>query len=85
MSSSIATVTISDYNALKVTGQSSTVLNRTVCADNASYSSITVYDDGVMADPDLLITGEVTVFGFSSLVSNTTINLTIVKDGDECP
>ncbi|NNL94105.1 MAG: prepilin-type N-terminal cleavage/methylation domain-containing protein [Xanthomonadales bacterium] len=79
------TVTVKDYNALKVTGNSVTVLNRKVCTDNAAYVSLQVFDDGVMADPDLGIPGEVTVMTFSGLSEDTTINLTIVKQSSSCP
>ena len=79
------TVTISDYNSLKVTGAGVTVLNRKVCVDNEAFSIIRTYDDGVMANPDLDIPGEVTVMTFTDLAEDTTINLTIEKENDSCP
>ncbi|MGD8385468.1 MAG: type IV pilus modification protein PilV [Lysobacterales bacterium] len=79
------TVTISDYNALKVTGNSSTVLNRQVCYSGVDVSSVQVVDDGVLANPDQDITGEVTVLGVTNLAANTTIDITIVNQGDTCP
>ena len=79
------TVTITDYNALKITGGSSTVLNRKVCASGAAFSSIQVVDDGVMADPDLDIMGEHTVLTFSNLSLEATVDITIEKEADNCP
>ena len=79
------TVTITDYNALKITGQSSTVLNRKVCPDGAAFSSMQVIDDGIMADPDMLITGEKTILTFSSLSLNATVHITIENEADNCP
>lgn len=79
------TVTVSDYNALKVTGPTSTVLNRKACPSGAAFSSMQVIDNGVMADPDLAITGEHTVLTFSNLSVDATVNITIVKETDNCP
>ncbi len=79
------TVTITDYNALKVTGNSSTVLNRQVCYSGADVSSVQVVDDGVLANPDLGIAGEKTVLSFTNLAANTTADITIVNQGDTCP
>jgi type IV pilus modification protein PilV len=79
------TVTISDYNALKVTGNSSTVLNRQVCYSGADVSSVQVIDDGVLANPDQSVTGEVTVLGFTNLAANTTVDVTIVNQDTTCP
>jgi hypothetical protein len=38
-----------------------------------------------MADPDLLIKGEHTVFTFSNLSVNATVDITIEKETDNCP
>ena len=79
------TVTISDYNALKITGPTSTVLNRKVCASGSAFSSMQIIDDGVMADPDLAITGEQTVLTFSGLAVDATVNIVIESQTDNCP
>ena len=79
------TVTITDYNALKITGSSTTVLNRKVCPDGTAFSSMQVFDDGVMADPDLGIVGERTVLTFINLGADATVNITIEKETDSCP
>jgi hypothetical protein len=84
-SPSYGTVTITDYNALKITGNSTTVLNRKVCTDSTAFSTMVVIDDGVMADPDLLIKGEHTVLTFSNLSVNATVDITIEKENDNCP
>lgn len=78
-------VIITDYNAVKVLPFSTTVLNRKVCTDSTAFSSVQVIDDGVMADPDLGIDGEVTVLTFSSLSVNATVNITIEAEADSCP
>ncbi|MGD9264858.1 MAG: hypothetical protein PVJ71_03665, partial [Lysobacterales bacterium] len=77
--------TISDYNGLKVTGNSSTVLNRKVCASGTAYASMQVVDDGVVANPDLGIPGERTVLTFSYLDVDATVNITIEEETDICP
>lgn len=79
------TVTFTDYNALKITGPVSTVLNRKVCTDSTAYSSMQVIDDGIMADPDLGIAGEVTVLTFTNLAADETVNITIKSETDNCP
>ncbi len=78
-------ITISDYNALKITGSSSTVLNRKVCPGGSAYGTLTVIDEGVMANPDLGIAGERTVLTFYGLSANTTIPITIQDEADSCP
>jgi len=78
-------VTISDYNALKITGNSFTVLNRKVCPGGAGFSTVTVLDEGVMADPDMGIPGERTVLTFSGLSENVTVPITIEEQADSCP
>lgn len=78
-------ITISDYNALKITGHTSTVLNRKVCPGGTAYSTMTVLDEGVMADPDMGIAGERTVLTFSGLSENVTVPITIEKQADSCP
>ena len=79
------TVTYTDYNALKIMGINSEVLNRKVCTDSAAFSSMQVIDDGIIADPDLNITGEVTVLTFASLGANATVDITIESEADDCP
>ena len=79
------TVTISDYNALKITGNSSRVLNRKVCTSSNAFGSMQVIDDGVMADPDLNIRGEHTVMTFSNLLDDATVNIIIESEDDNCP
>jgi prepilin-type N-terminal cleavage/methylation domain-containing protein len=83
--SSSRTVTFTDYNALKITGQTSEVLNRKVCTDSTAFSSMQVIDDGTVADPDLGITGEVTVLTFASLWVITLVDITIESEADNCP
>jgi type IV pilus modification protein PilV len=78
-------ITISDYNALKIAGRNTTVLNRKVCPGGTGFSTVTVIDDGVIADPDLNITGERTVLTFSSLSENVTVPITIEEQADDCP
>jgi hypothetical protein len=78
-------ITISDYNALKIAGIHATVLNRKVCPGGTGFSAMTVIDDGVIADPDLNITGERTVLTFSSLSENVTVPITIEEQADNCP
>lgn len=78
------TVTFSDYNALAVTGLFSTVLNRKVCAGSTAFSSIQVIDDGIMADPDLGIAGEITVLTFTSLAADASVDITIKNETDSC-
>jgi len=79
------TVTVSDYNAVKVTGSTSTVLNRKVCYNGTDVSSTQVLNDGVMADPDLAVTGEVTVLSFTNLAANTVVDITIANQDGNCP
>ncbi|MDX1697737.1 MAG: hypothetical protein R3308_05585, partial [Thiohalobacterales bacterium] len=79
------TVTISDYNGLKVTGNSTTVLNRKVCASGTAYASMQVVDDGVVANPDLGVLGERTVLTFSNLGVDATVDITIEEQDDTCP
>jgi type IV pilus modification protein PilV len=78
-------VTFSDYNALKITGSGSTVLNRKVCPGQTGYASILVIDDNTVADPDLGIAGERTVVSYSGLVEDTTLDITIVEESKACP
>ena len=78
-------VTISDYNALKKRGQTSTVLNRKVCPGGTASSTLTVLDEGVVADPDMGIAGERTVLTFSGLSENVTLPITIEEQADSCP
>jgi prepilin-type N-terminal cleavage/methylation domain-containing protein len=78
-------ITISDYNALKITGNTSTVLNRKVCPGGTGFSGVSVIDEGVMANPDLGIAGERTVLTFSALSANVTVPITIKEQADACP
>jgi type IV pilus modification protein PilV len=78
------TITVSDYNATKVTNVV-TVLNRKVCPDSALYFSMEVFNDNTVADPDLNFPGETTVFTFSSLVDAISMNITIEEEADNCP
>ena len=78
-------ITVSDYNALKITGNNVTVLNRKVCPGGTGFSTMEVIDEGVMADPDLNIAGERTVLTFSSLSENVTVPITIEEQADDCP
>lgn len=79
------TVTISDYNALKIAGPNRTVLNRKVCTDSTDFSSIQVIDEGIMADPNMAVLGERTVLTFYSLSADATVNITIEEQDDNCP
>ena len=79
------TVTITDYNGLKIAGINRTVLNRKVCTDSSDFSSIQIIDEGVMADPDLGIVGERTVLTFYNLDVDATVNITIEEQDDNCP
>jgi len=79
------TVTFTDYNAVKVTGNSTTILNRKVCPSGEAFSIMQVYDDGMAADPDLGVVGERTVLSFSGLAEDTTVHITIEKQTDACP
>lgn len=78
-------ITISDYNALKIAGNSVTVLNRKVCPGSTAFSSMQVIDEGIMANPDLAIAGERTVLTFNALSSNVTMPITIEEQADDCP
>jgi len=78
-------VTISDYNALKIAGINVRVLNRKVCPGGTGFSTMTVLDEGVMADPDLNIAGERTVLTFSGLTEDVTVSITIEEQADDCP
>ena len=78
-------VTISDYNALKIAGHNVRVLNRKVCPGGTGFSTVTVLDEGVMADPDLNIAGERTVLTFSGLIEDVTVPITIEEQADDCP
>lgn len=77
-------VTFTDYNAVKVTGSSTTVLNRRVCPVGTAFDSMQVFDDGVAANPDLGIIGERTVLHFSGLTADTTVDVVIKKQTDAC-
>jgi len=79
------TITITDYNALKTAGNNTTVLNRKVCTISTDFSSMEIFDEGVVADPDLGITGERTVLTFSNRRFDATVNITIEEQGDSCP
>lgn len=79
------TVTVSDYNGLKVTGNTSTILNRKVCTDSTAFSLVQVSGDNTVANPDLGITGEITIFSFSSISDDVVMDITIVKQTDNCP
>ena len=76
-------VTISDYNALKIAGINVRVLNRKVCPGGTGFSTVTVLDEGVMADPDLNIAGERTVLTVSGLTEDVTVSITIEAQADE--
>lgn len=78
-------ITITDYNALKTSGRTTTILNRKVCTDSADFSSMQVFDEGIVADPDLYITGERTVLTFSNRSSDAFVNITIEEQNDSCP
>ena len=78
-------ITISDYNALKIMGNSTRVLNRKVCPGGTGFSTVEVIDDGVMADPDLYVVGERTVLTFFGLSDNVTVPITIEEQTDDCP
>lgn len=78
------TVTVSDYNATKVAVET-TVLNRKVCTDSTEFTSVQVVDDNTVADPDLNVAGETTVFTFSNLSVGVTMHITIVDQEDACP
>ena len=78
-------ITISDYNALKITGNSATVLNRKVCPGGTGFSAVMVIDEGIMADPDLNMAGERTIVTFTGLSENVTVPITIEEQGDDCP
>ena len=78
-------ITVSDYNAIKIAGNSVTVLNRKVCPGSTAFSSMQVIDEGIMANPDLAIAGERTVLTFSALNSNVTMPIIIKKQANDCP
>ena len=79
------TVTITDYNGLKVAGINRTVLNRKVCTDSTDFSSLQIFDEGIVADPDLGVIGERTVLTFFNLGVDATVNITIEEQDDACP
>ena len=79
------TVRITDYNALKITGNSSTVLNRKVCTDSTPFTGMQVFDNGTVADPDMGVMGESTVLTFSGLDADATVNITIEEEDSNCP
>ncbi|MGA9575911.1 MAG: prepilin-type N-terminal cleavage/methylation domain-containing protein [Lysobacterales bacterium] len=81
----IGTISVSDYNGLKVTGSSTTVLNRKVCTDSTAFSGVQVTGDNTVANPDSGITGELTIFTFSNISQNVILHMTIVAQADNCP
>jgi len=79
------TVTVSDYNAIKVTGPVTTVLNRKVCTNSTAFVSMQVFDDNTVANPDSNFPGETTMFTFTNLNDAVTMDITIVDQADSCP